>query len=152
MVNSKPVWYSKHCQTPKIESFVKNSFLAHFANSVLKIFPYRNFLKKPALKKFIIFSQKKLCLIFLKWNPAIFGLCLQKIFPKKPALKKIFYIFSKKALTWKQKPRKKSLYFRKRNFLILQETELSYTSGNGTFLCFVKGLFRTLVYSEPWHV
>ena len=30
--------------------------------------------------------------------------------------------------------------------LILPETELSYISGNGTFLYFGKGIFRTLVY------
>ena len=43
---------------------------------------------------------------------------------------------------------KKSLYFRKWIFLILQETELSYTSGNGTVLYFGKGIFRTLTYLE----
>ena len=56
---------------------------------------------------------------------------------------------------------KKSLYFRKRNFLIFQETELSYTSGKRTFLYFGKGIFitrgifrttsifRTMAYLEP---
>ena len=41
---------------------------------------------------------------------------------------------------------------------ILPETELSYISGNRTFLYFEKGIFRTQVYleleaySEPWHI
>ena len=55
------------------------------------------------------------------------------------------------------------LYLRKRNFVILQEMELSYTSGNGTFLYFGKGIFRTggifrnrgifrtLASLENWH-
>ena len=36
--------------------------------------------------------------------------------------------------------------------------ELSFTSGNGTFLYFGKGIFKTLAYlkleaySEPWHI
>ena len=43
------------------------------------------------------------------------------------------------------------LYFRRRNFLILQDTELLYTSGNGTFLHFRKRKFfifweRTISY------
>ena len=57
---------------------------------------------------------------------------------------------------------KKLLMFRengysKKNF-IFQEMELSYTSGNGTFLYFGKGIFRNLVYleleanSEPEHI
>ena len=50
---------------------------------------------------------------------------------------------------------KKFLHLKKQNFLILQETKLSYTSGNATFLYFWKGIFRTLAnleleaYSEP---
>ena len=45
----------------------------------------------------------------------------------------ISYIFSKESFPYisgNQHPEKKnSLYFRKRNFLIFQETELSYISG-----------------------
>ena len=53
---------------------------------------------------------------------------------------------------------KKSLYFRKWNFFIFQETKLFYTSGNGTFLYFGKGIFKTLAYleveafSESWRI
>ena len=31
---------------------------------------------------------------------------------------------------------------------MFKETELSYTYGNGTFLYFGKGIFRTLAHSE----
>ena len=47
---------------------------------------------------------------------------------------------------------------REKKFLIFQETELSYISGNGTFLYFGKDIFRTPAYleleaySEPWHI
>ena len=50
------------------------------------------------------------------------------------------------------------LYFRKRNFFIHQELELSYISRNGTFLYFGEGIPRTLAYleleaySELWHI
>ena len=53
---------------------------------------------------------------------------------------------------------KKYLYFRKGNFLIFQETELSYAFGNGTFLYFGRGISGTLAYlvleaySEPWRI
>ena len=61
---------------------------------------------------------------------ALSGLSSQKLslktflifFPKKPCSGKVSYIFSKKFLIfWKLKPRKNSLYFRKRNFLIFWE-------------------------------
>ena len=68
-----------------------------------------------------------------------------KFFPKKN------YIFSQKNPNFleTENPEK---------FLILQETELSYTSGNATFLYFTKDIFRNLVYleleaySETWYI
>ena len=57
-------------------------------------------------------------------------------FPKKSCSEKISYIFLKKSLIfWKRNP-----------------PQNSHISGNGTFLYFGKGIFRTLAYSEPWHV
>ena len=81
---------------------------AHFPASTFKIFPQKNFLKKPALKKFLIFSQKKAFLIFSQKSPPHFLVQARKY--KK--------IHSEKNL----------LYFRKYNFLALilkkiQETE-----------------------------
>ena len=87
------------------------------------------FLKKTALKKFLIFSQKKELLYSGKWN---FQAQARKI--KKTLTK--FPIFSQKKL---------SLYFRKRNYLIFQEMELSYISGNGNpkkLLIFQEVTFR----------
>ena len=91
----------------------------------------------------------------------------KKYFPKKSALKKIS-IFSQKAPNFlKTEIPEKSLYFRRGNFLIFQETKLSYISGDGTtslyfrkrnISYFGKGKFRTLAYleleaySELWHI
>ena len=76
-------------------------------------------------------------------------------FPKKSCSEKVSYIFSKKALIfWKQKPRKNSLNFRKRKFLIFQETKLSYISEkvySEPSMFRTRGIFRSLIYSEPWH-
>ena len=58
----------------------------------------------------------------------------------------------------KRKPRKKSLYFRKRNFLIFQETKLFYISGKvnseswynqNPDISRTRSIFRTLVYLQP---
>ena len=66
----------------------------------------------------------------------------------------------KKILIFSQK--KAFRIFREREtpkkFVIFQETELSYISGNETFLYFGKGIFRTLrylelePYSERWYI
>ena len=62
-----------------------------------------------------------------------------KSFPKKTCSEKVSYNFSKKPLIfWKRKSKKKSLYFRKQNFLKLPETDLFYISAK--------------VYSEPQHI
>ena len=42
--------------------------------------------------------------------------------------KRIIYFLKKILIFWKRKTLKNSLYFKKRNFLILQETQLSYIS------------------------
>ena len=127
------------------------------------------------------FSTKKISYIFSKESsPYIFSKSLPHFlaprpqkFPKKLALKK-FLIFSEKIPNFlKTESPKKLLYFRKRNFLILQKTELFYTSEKElfkkTFLYFSKrnftifreryiqnprifrtrSIFRTLVYLEP---
>ena len=64
LVYWKPGTYSEHCQTPTMESFVKNSYLSCQKFSLIK-FP-----KKYSLKKF---------LYFLKKNPALFGLSSQNV-------------------------------------------------------------------------
>ena len=128
-----------------------------------------NFLR---LTGFLYFLQRKLFLYFLKkatriFQPRPLKFSLKKFlifFPKKSASKK-FLIFSQKSPSfcgnWNPEKififqeRKFSyisgdgifFYFKKRNFLILPETELSYIlqemelsyiSGNGTFLYFRK--------------
>ena len=71
-------------------------------------FSLKKFPKKPALKKFLTFSQKTLCTFWSQLS--------------KTCSEKISYIFSKKSLIFqKWKTRKKSLYIRKQNFLIFQE-------------------------------
>ena len=52
----------------------------------------------------------------------------------------------------------------KKKFFVFQETKLSYISGNGTFLYFGKGTYRTRImfrtptylelqaYSESWYI
>ena len=142
----------------------------------------KTFPKNPALKKFIIFSWKKAFLIVSpKKTPARFGLSSQK-----HALKK-FLIFSQKnsLVFWKRKSQKNPyisgnwtfLYFRRQNFFILQEREVSYTFWKRTFLYFRRqnfllfleryiqnpSIFRTRSifristnlelqdYSEHWH-
>ena len=52
-------------------------------------------------------------------------------------------------------PRENLLYLGNGNpekILILPETELSYISGNRTFLYFGKGIVRTLTYSKSWYI
>ena len=76
-------------------------------------------------------------------EPCTFRSRPQKCFPqtflmfflKKPSLKKFLYFIKKNPTFLETEIPKKSLYFRKWNFLVLQETELSYISGK--------------VYSEP---
>ena len=90
---------------------------------------------------------------FLASAPKIFSTKFLIFFPKNPALKK-FLLFSQKELLilWKRKPRKNPyitrnrtfLFFRRWNFLILPETELSYTFGNETFLYFWRRNFFIL--------
>ena len=80
------------------EIFCKNSYLAHFLSPS----------SKNKKSSYIFFY-------FRKWN---FLALILRNFRKR----KFFLYFGK------QKPRKNSLYFRKRNFLIFQET--SYISGS----------------------
>ena len=59
----EPEAYSEHCQTSMMERFCRNSYLAHFSGLASKFFHKKLLyicLKKPALKKLLIFSQKKL--------------------------------------------------------------------------------------------
>ena len=120
---------------------------------------------------FIFFPKKvrseKISCVFLKESfPYISGngtlhlpISVPKIFPYKN-----FVYFFLKSLLWKSFLyflKESSLLFRNGNLekiLIFQEAELSYTSGNGIFLYFGKGTFRTLAcleletYSELWHI
>ena len=76
------------------------------------------------IKKFLIFSQKKAFLIFQEMELFLhFG-------KRKPQKNSLYF--------GKRKPRKNYLYFWQRNFLTIQETELSNISGE--------------VYSETWHI
>ena len=101
LVYSKPKAYPEHCQSPTMESFVKNNYLAHFSASALKIFSLKKFLIKPTLKKSITFFQKKAFLVYSEMEPGLSSLITQKFslkkfvifFLKKPALKR-FLIFS----------------------------------------------------------
>ena len=82
------------------------------------------------------------------------------IFQKTETPKKLLIFSQKKAVIiyYETETPKKSLYFRKWNFLIFQETELSYTSGSRTFLYCGKVILRTLeyleieAYLEPWRI
>ena len=133
-------------------------------------FCLNSFLKKPALKKFVIFFLSKQSFSYISGNgtldvqasaPNIFPRKILIFFPKNLALK-IFLIFSQKKhlIFWKLKLQ---------IILIFQETELSYTSQNSTFLYFRKrnfvifweryiqnldifrrrSIFRTLSYLKP---
>ena len=114
--------YSEHCQTFTMETFAKKLRSTLFSLSC-KIFFQNKFPKKSALKKFLIFSQKKAFLIFSQKLSCTFWLQSPKCFPKKPALNFFIYIFFQKKplIFWNQKSLKKSLYFRKWNFVILLE-------------------------------
>ena len=69
----------------------------------------------------------------------LFGLSPPNFSPEK-----IFYLFFQKS-------------FFEKVFYIFSKN-LFQISGNGTFLCFLKGIFRTLAYleleaySEPWYI
>ena len=95
--------------------------------------------KNPPWKKFMIFqkmelssSNTKKILIFPEMKPCTFRTRSSKSFPKKPALKKHFYIFSKRLLIFRnRKPPRSSLYFKKWKFLALI-LKYSYISWNET--------------------
>ena len=74
----------------------------------------------------------KAFLIFPEMEPSLFNLSSKN---KENAPREKFLHFFK---------RKLFLYFRKRN-----PEKVPYISGNGTFLYFRKGIFRTLAYLEP---
>ena len=77
-------------------------------------------------------SNIKKVLIYPEMKPCTFWSRPLKSFPKKRALKKRFYIFSKKLLIFSErKPPKNSLYFTKWNFLALI-LKNSYISRNET--------------------
>ena len=92
-------------------------------------------------EKFLIFSQKKVFIIFLEMEPCTFHGTLPKldkwtkIRPETifyTLILKSSYMFLKESLFYcgKRKPRKNSLYFRKRNFLISRETSYISATGN----------------------
>ena len=90
-------------------------------------------LSNSKIKKFLIFCQKNTFHLFSQRKPrAPSGLGLQK-----PALK-IFFLFSQKSPNFLGK------------ILTFQEMEFSYTLGNGTFLYFRKGIYRTMAYLEAY--
>ena len=115
----------------------------HFLVSAKKNFPQKNFLyfflKKPLLKKFIIFSHKK-PLIFRKRNFLMFSyktFFLQCQTPAMESFAKNSYLAQLLASTFKS-----FLYFGKRNFLIFPEIQT-----------FAKYLRLTLVFwwnSAQW--
>ena len=91
--------------------------------------PSKFFPKKPALKKFLIFSQEKAFLIFSQMKPYIFHLKLKElkeIHPEKNFLyfrkgEKLLIFFSKESCSYvsgKRNPPPKKKF-------IFQETELS---------------------------
>ena len=102
---------------------------------------------------------KKNSLYFRKWN--FLALILTKflyflkrrlfLYIQNGASEKNSYVFLKRNLFLyfrKRKPRRRSFKYKK----------TFYISGNGTFLYFEKGIFRTLAYleleaySEPWYI
>ena len=119
------------------------------------------------IKKKLYFLKRKLFLYFRKWNPALskpkpknfrkwnfLALILKKkiMFSQKKAF---FYIFSKNISHISfSKAFQKSLYFRKRNFRMLQEkniqnpgiTELSYIFRNGAFYPYISLIFQEVTF------
>ena len=86
------------------------------------------------LKKFSQFLKRNLFLYFLKWNPELFSPNLKKKKKRKERksrrenlyrlmLTDFLYFLKRKLFIYsgKRKPRKNSLYSKKRNFLIFQE-------------------------------
>ena len=105
------------------KEFLKNVKSVNFSVIVYYVAtqcPFRPRQQKFSLKKFLLF------------------------FPKKPALKK-FLIFSQKAFNFlgTETP-KKSLYFRKQNFLIFHERYIQNPSIFRT-----RSIFRTMAYLKP---
>ena len=112
LVCSKPKTYSEHFQTSTMERFAKIATWCAFQPQAPKLFS-KKIPKKPALKRFFIFSQKKVFLIFSQKGPCTFWHILWKI-----CFAKVFYIFSKNLSNFLgKKTLKKSLYFRKWNFV-----------------------------------
>ena len=111
------------------------------------------------LKKFLHFLKRKLFLYFREWKPRKNFSSENKIDPTEkisvtPILKNFLYFLKRKVCIYfrKRRPPKNSLYFKKRNFLIFQET--SYISKSNfpslknkknpllkIFLCFRKWNF-----------
>ena len=84
----------------------------------------------PKINKVLIFSQKTFFLCFRKWSclkktSYISGRNLRAAKIKKNPSEKTDCIFSKESFSYisGNGPRKISVYFRKQNFLIYQETE-----------------------------
>ena len=119
------------------------------------------------IKKKLYFLKRKLFFYFRKWNPALskpkpknfrkwnfLALILKKklCFLKR----KLFLIFSQKTFLIFpfSKAFQKSLYFRKRNFRMLQEkniqnpgiTELSYIFRNGAFYPYISLIFQEVTF------
>ena len=69
-----------------ISSIKKILIFPEMKPCTFRLQPSKFFPKKPALKKFLIFSPKKLFLYLRKWNPALFSLSSRnkkRIHPEK---------------------------------------------------------------------
>ena len=101
-------------------SYISGNKTLHFSTSTLRIFLYKNFLyfflENPSLwKQFLYFIKRKHFLYFRKRNPALLSGSSKKL--KKSTAGKFIIL-------QETETPKKSLYFRKRNFLILSDIEL----------------------------
>ena len=115
--------------------FFKRNFLALISQKFL------HFFKR---KLFGYFLKRKLFLFFRKLNPALFSQSLKN--KRNPPPRKFLILQDAKT-------QKNFLYFLEKSVSYISENgnhkKIIYISGNGTFLYFRKGIFRTLVYSKP---
>ena len=117
--------------------FCKRNFLALISQKFL------HFFKR---KLFWYFLKRKLFLVFRKLNPVLFSNLLFHKNKRNPPPREFLIL-------QEAKPPKNFLYFLEKSFSYISENgnheKIIYISGNGTFLYFRKGIFRTLAYSKP---
>ena len=101
-----------------------------------------------------VLLQSRVRRVFMELSNALSGLCPRNFPLKKSSyfslIKVLWKGFLKKAINFLEtETPKKSVNFRKRNFLLLQETKLFIFQEK-----YIQNpsVFRTLVYSKPWHI